>query len=157
MAGEPPNGNWGSARKTFFKVLIETKVAVRIRGMSERLLSVLVIDDQKEILDLVRLTLKPLKWTVNVAKTPQEGLALARSLVPDVILCDAAMPKMSGPEVIQILKTDPATAHIPVVLITGAADSELFAHVPWTNFLAKPFSPRELRDAIYSASAKPRE
>jgi CheY-like chemotaxis protein len=91
--------------------------------MNERLLSILVIDDQKEILELVRLTLKPLKWTVNAARTPQEGLALARSLVPDVILCDAAMPKMSGPEVIQILKTDPATAHIPVVLVTGTADS----------------------------------
>ena len=86
------------------------------------------------------------------AATPHDGLIIARTILPDVIICDAAMPKMSGPEVIHQLKLDPTTAHIPVILMTGVADAEPFQHVPWTNFLAKPFTPLELRDAIYSAS-----
>jgi CheY-like chemotaxis protein len=134
--------------------LIETTGRERIKGMSERSLSVLAIDDEADILESVRIALRPSGWIIATAVTPQDGLLMARTLLPDVILCDAAMPKMSGPEVIQQLKTDPATAHIPVVLMTGIAESHLFQHVAWTNFLAKPFSPEELRDAIYSASVK---
>jgi CheY-like chemotaxis protein len=122
--------------------------------MSKPTLSVLAIDDHAEVLTFIRQALRSSGWTVTTAASPEEGLSMARALLPDVILCDAAMPKMSGPEVIRILKEDPATVPIPVVLITGAADADLFQHVPWTNYLAKPFTVEELRDAIYSASVK---
>jgi CheY-like chemotaxis protein len=122
--------------------------------MSQRALSILAIDDHSDILNLIRSSLRRSGWTIAAAVTPQDGLIMARTLLPDVILCDAAMPQMSGPEVIQKLKSDPATANIPVVLMTGIADSAPFQHVPWTNFLAKPFTPEELRDAIYSASVR---
>jgi CheY-like chemotaxis protein len=122
--------------------------------MAKPALSILAIDDHPEILEFIRGALKSSGWTVAVAATPQDGLRLAKEMMPNVILCDAAMPKMSGPEVIRILKEDPATLQIPVVLITGAADADLFQHVPWTNYLAKPFTVEELKDAIYSASIK---
>jgi CheY-like chemotaxis protein len=122
--------------------------------MSKRVLTVLAIDDHAEILNLIRSVLRKTGWTVAEAATPKDGLIIARTLLPDVIICDAAMPKMSGPEVIHQLKQDSTTANIPVILMTGVADSEPFQHVPWTNFLAKPFTPVELRDAILSASVK---
>ena len=122
--------------------------------MAKPALSILAIDDHPEILEFIRGALRSTGWTVELASTPQDGLRIARERLPNVILCDAAMPKMSGPEVIRLLKEDPATAQIPVVLITGAADAEMFQHVPWTNYLAKPFTVEELRDAIFSASAK---
>ena len=122
--------------------------------MATPALSILAIDDHPEILEFIRRALRSSGWTVAVASTPQDGLRMAKEIMPNVILCDAAMPKMSGPEVIRILKEDPATVHIPVVLITGAADADLFVHVPWTNYLSKPFTVEELRDAIYSASVK---
>jgi CheY-like chemotaxis protein len=122
--------------------------------MSKRALSILAIDDEPDILESVRIALRPSGWSVVGAVTPEEGLAMAQQFLPDVILCDAAMPKMSGPEVIQRLKANPVTTSIPVVLMTGIAESHLFDHVPWTSFIAKPFSPEELRDAIYSASTK---
>jgi CheY-like chemotaxis protein len=136
------------------RFLIEQGGAERIRDMSNRPLSILAIDDEADILEAVRIGVRSCGWTLAAAVTPEDGLIMARQLLPDVILCDAAMPKLSGPQVIQMLKEDPATAHIPVILMTGIAESHLFDHVPWTNFLAKPFGARELRDAIYSASLR---
>lgn len=64
------------------------------------------------------------------------------------------MPEFSGAQVIEMLKNDPATADMPVVLMTGIADADMFSHVAWTNFLAKPFGPKELRAAIEGATAR---
>ena len=125
--------------------------------MSKAALSILAIDDHAEVLTFIRQALRSSGWTVSTAATPHEGLSMAKAMLPNVILCDAAMPKMSGPEVIRLLKEDASTAHIPIVLITGAADADLFQHVPWTNYLSKPFTVEELRDAIYSASIKSTE
>jgi CheY-like chemotaxis protein len=122
--------------------------------MSDQIFSVLVIDDEPDVLESVRLGLRSTNWRVLTAATPADGLAKARTLLPNVILCDASMPRMSGPEVIQLLKNDPATAHIPVVLMTGIAEAYMFESVPWTGFLAKPFAPDELRDAVSSAAVK---
>ncbi len=75
----------------------------------------------------------------------------ARTYLPDVILCDASMPYLSGPQVITLLKNDPTTVNIPVILMTAVAEAHMFSDVPWTSFLAKPFTPQELREAIVSA------
>jgi len=78
-------------------------------------------------------------------------MALARKINPDVILCDADMPDLSGPQLIEMLKSDPATARIPVVLLTGFSDPDMFSHVRWTGFLGKPFTPSELLSALRHA------
>ena len=69
--------------------------------MSNPSLSILAIDDDPGILESVRIALRIEGWTLAAAVTPEDGLLMAHKLLPDVILCDAAMPKMSGPEVIQ--------------------------------------------------------
>jgi CheY-like chemotaxis protein len=117
-----------------------------------RSLCVVIIDDEEVVAKSISLCLRKSGYTLHATTKPKEAVALVRKTNPDVILCDAAMEHISGPEVIENLKADPATAHIPIVLMTGFAES-MFAHVPWTGFLSKPFGPSELIAALHHAVA----
>ena len=114
-------------------------------------LSVLIIDDDPHIARLVATCLRSSGCILNSTLKGKEGLALAGKIVPDVILCDADMPDLGGPQLIEMLKLNPATARIPVVLMTGFADPHMFSHVRWTGFLGKPFTPSELLSALRHA------
>jgi len=120
--------------------------------MDKRVFSVLVIDDEADVLKAVQLCLRSSGLKLTTTTEPKKVLELARTLAPDVILCDADMPDVSGPQLIVMLKNDPATAQIPVILMTAVAEAHMFSHVPWTSFLGKPFSAKELREAIVSAA-----
>lgn len=120
---------------------------------STRTLSVLAIDDEVGILRIVQLCCRQKGWQVAVISDLESGVELESNFLPDVILCDALMPRVSGPQFIQTLKADPETAGIPVVLMTGVATADMFSHVPWTGFLGKPFGSEELIAAIESAVA----
>lgn len=120
--------------------------------MDKRVFSVLVIDDEPDVLKAVQLCLRSSGLKLTLTTDPKKGLEMARTLKPDVILCDAAMPDFSGPQLITLLKSDAATAWIPVILMTAVAEAYMFSHVAWTSFLAKPFSAKELREAIVSAA-----
>jgi CheY-like chemotaxis protein len=119
--------------------------------MEKRVFSVLVIDDEPAVLKSVQLCLRSSGLKLSMTTDPRQGLEMARTSRPDVILCDAAMPDLSGPQLISMLKTDATTAHIPVILMTAVAEAHMFSHVAWTSFLAKPFSAKELREALVSA------
>ncbi|HWN96237.1 MAG TPA: response regulator [Methylomirabilota bacterium] len=120
--------------------------------MKGRSLSVLVIDDEPTIAKMVDLCLKRTGWTVHTTLDPTQGAALARCIKPDVILCDAQMPHVSGAQIISQLRADAETAQIPIVLMSGG-DAEAFSHVPLAGFLQKPFGPKEVRAALASAAA----
>lgn len=113
----------------------------------------LIIDDEPDVARLVATCLRKSGCTLNATVKPKEGAALARKINPDVIMCDADMPGLSGAQLIEIIKSDPAIAHIPVILMTGFAGPEMFSHVRWTGFLSKPFSPAELISALRNAVA----
>ena len=121
--------------------------------MKSRDISVLVIDDDSSVTTLVATLLRRSGFTVSSATQAHDAFRLAHRIQPDVVLCDAAMPELSGPQVIEALKADPATAEIPVVLMTGIADAHMFAHARWTGFLGKPFDRAELCAAVRSAIA----
>ena len=121
--------------------------------MKSRNISVLVIDDDSSVTTLVSTLLRRSGFTVSSATQARDAFRLAHRIQPDVVLCDAAMPELSGPQVIEALKADPATAEIPVVLMTGIADAHMFAHARWTGFLGKPFDREELCAAVRSAIA----
>ena len=112
---------------------------------------VLVIDDDADVVKSIQACLRSTGWTIETTLDAREGLDLAVRVRPDVVLCDASMPELSGPRVIELLKQNPATSGIPVVLMSGYADPAMFSRVPWTVFLAKPFSPQELRAALENA------
>lgn len=108
---------------------------------------ILVVDDNAELLDLICFNLKQAGFATGTARDGVEALKKARSLAPDLILLDLMLPELDGFAVCEILRHDPATASIPVMMIT-ALNSELsrFAGLEAgaNEYVTKPFSPRAL-------------
>jgi len=107
----------------------------------------LIIDDDPDLLMLVRRTLEfTAGWEVTTAASGAAGIDLARATPPQVILVDVMMPEMDGYEVCRRLKGDPATAAVPVVLLTARRDLNglKLADSGAAGVLLKPFEPAEL-------------
>ena len=107
----------------------------------------LIIDDDPDLASLIRRTLEfTAGWEAQTALSGAAGIALARSAPPDVILVDVMMPEMDGYEVCRRLKADPATATVPVVLLTARRDldEQLLTGTGAAGVLFKPFQPQDL-------------
>jgi CheY-like chemotaxis protein len=115
-------------------------------------LSVLVIDDEMDVIKSVEILLQPYGYKLLSTIDPNQALTLAREAQPDVILCDARMPDLNGAQVIALLKYDPATAHIPIVMMTGYAQAHRYANVEWTAFVEKPFTAEALVEVLHRAT-----
>lgn len=106
---------------------------------------ILVIDDEPDLLELIRTTLRLLKgWDVMTARSGPEGLALAEREVPDAIILDVMMPGMDGFEVFRLLQAQPVTKDIPVFLLTAKVritDQADYAQAGIKRVIAKPFDP----------------
>lgn len=126
--------------------------------MSELRGRILIIEDDPDIMRLLNRTLTSAGYQVVHAYGGEDALRKIQTNVPDLVLTDLAMPRMSGVQVIQTLKRDPETAHIPVVAVTahmwdGIAQSAGQAGVD--GFINKPFSSKTLLQevAAYLAGA----
>jgi DNA-binding response OmpR family regulator len=115
--------------------------------------TVLVVDDEQDILDLVRYRLENDGYRVITASDGQTGLALAQEEHPDLCILDVMMPKLTGLEVLAHLRADPATAETRVIMLTARGQDadidrgfELGAH----DYVTKPFSPKELRRRVHA-------
>lgn len=109
--------------------------------------TVLVVDDEPDVVDLVRYGLGRAGHEILVAADGRSALRIARERRPDLIVLDLMLPQLSGQEVCRELKADPETANIPVLMLTAhglpgerVAGLELGAD----DYVSKPFSPREL-------------
>jgi diguanylate cyclase len=111
---------------------------------------VLVIDDETNVTKTVRFLLQREGFEVCVAENADRGLELAFDTQPDLILCDVSMPGLSGLEMLRVLKGNPRTAHIPVVLMSGW---EQFDCAGIFTFLKKPFDATSLLGAARNALA----
>ena len=113
---------------------------------------ILSIDDEKEIIDLIRLILGRRGFEVSGATGGKAGLEAVRSQHPDLVLLDLMMPDMDGWEVYQQMKADEATRRIPVIVVTAKAqsiDKVLGLHIAKVDdYIAKPFSPQELLTSV---------
>jgi two-component system response regulator VicR len=113
---------------------------------------VVYIEDEQEMIDLVRLILSRKNYEVIGANGGREGLDLVRKSMPEAILLDLMMPDMDGWEVYQQLKADDKARLIPVIVITAKAqsiDKVLGLHIAKVDdYIAKPFSPKELVDSL---------
>jgi len=112
---------------------------------------VLVVDDVPSIVQLIRGALADQAVDLVAAADGQTGLDLARSLLPDLILLDLALPVVDGWDVLAALKADDATASVPVVIVTAHGDSDSASRARGggaSAFIAKPFRPAELRRII---------
>lgn len=113
---------------------------------------ILCIEDEPEMIDLIRLILGRRGFDVHGAAGGIEGIRLVREILPDLVLLDLMMPDMDGWEVYQQMKADTATRDIPVIVVTAKAqniDKVLGLHIAKVDdYIAKPFSPQELMDSV---------
>lgn len=113
---------------------------------------VLYIEDEQEMIDLVRLILSRKGYEVMGANGGREGLELVERERPDLVLLDLMMPDMDGWDVYQQLRTEEVTRQIPVIVITAKAqsiDKVLGLHIARVDdYISKPFSPQELVDSV---------
>jgi len=113
---------------------------------------VVCIEDEPEMIDLVRLILSRRGVEVIGANGGIEGLAVVREEEPDLILLDLMMPDMDGWEVYQQIKADAKLRNIPVVVVTAKAqsiDKVLGLHIAKVDdYITKPFGPQELLDSV---------
>jgi CheY-like chemotaxis protein len=109
---------------------------------------VLIVDDEDDIRELAHISLERVGgFQVIAASSGQDALRLAASEEPDAIVLDAMMPGLNGPETLERLKADAATARIPVVFLTGSVqevERERFKELGAHGILTKPFDPMTL-------------
>jgi len=113
---------------------------------------ILCIEDEPEMIELVRLILERKGYRVTGALGGEKGLEELRKEKPDLILLDLMMPDMDGWEVYRQMKADPNLANIPVIVVTAKAqsiDKVLGLHIAKVeDYVTKPFGPQELLDSI---------
>ncbi len=108
---------------------------------------ILVVDDEEDILELLRFNLSREGCQVFCASSGEEALRLVRSEIPDLIVLDLMLPGIDGLEVTRRLKSDPNTKHLPIVMLTAKgeeADIVTGLELGADDYVTKPFSPRIL-------------
>src|SRR5438105_7897485 len=109
---------------------------------------ILIVEDEKDVVDLLALNLRKAGgFIISTATDGAAGLAKASADKPDFIILDLMLPKMPGLEVCKLLKSDPATKHIPILMLTARAeeiDRIVGLEFGADDYVTKPFSPREV-------------
>ena len=108
---------------------------------------ILIVEDERDILDLVRLYTEKEGYRTSLAATGPDALRLAKSDRPDLILLDLMLPDLDGLEVCKRLRSDPATAMIPIIMLTAKAeesDTIIGLELGADDYVTKPFSPKAL-------------
>jgi two-component system phosphate regulon response regulator PhoB len=109
--------------------------------------NILVVDDEPDLLELIDTNLTAAGFHVLTAANGSEALRRARALQPQLILLDVMLPELDGLEVCKLLRLDPATRSIPIVMLTARAteiDRVLGLELGADDYVTKPFSVREL-------------
>jgi len=113
---------------------------------------VVCVEDEPEMIDLIRLILSRKGFEVIGANGGKQGLETIREQKPDLVLLDLMMPDMDGWEVYQQMKADKEITDIPVIVVTAKAqsiDKVLGLHIAKVDdYISKPFSPQELLDSV---------
>ncbi len=120
---------------------------------------VLVVEDERDVADLIRYNLTKEGYDVVVAPTGSDALKQAREVHPDLVLLDIMVPQLNGWEVCRRLKQDVETKNIPVIMVTGRVeegDKVLGFEMGADDYVTKPFSPRELLARIRAVARRGR-
>jgi two-component system response regulator VicR len=119
---------------------------------------VICIEDEPEMIDLVKLILSRRGFQVIGAMGGREGLEAIQREKPDLVLLDLMMPDMDGWEVYQKMKADDASRSIPVIVVTAKAqsiDKVLGLHIAKVDdYITKPFGPQELLESVEKVLAR---
>ena len=114
-------------------------------------LTILSVDDERDVTDLVRYHLSRIGLNVVTAANGRQALSAIESRKPDLLLLDLMLPAIDGFGVCEILRRQPETATIPIILLTAWSTSDarhLGLELGALDYLTKPFSPKELVDRV---------
>jgi len=109
--------------------------------------NILIVDDEEDVLELVRYNLDKNGYSTETATTGEEALTKARAKLPDLVILDLMLPGIDGLEVCRKLKSDTKTQHIPVIMLTAKgeeADIVTGLELGADDYVTKPFSPKVL-------------
>lgn len=118
---------------------------------------ILIAEDERDIRDLITFTLRFANYDVVAASNGEEAVSLARKEVPDLILMDVRMPRMTGYEACAAIKAEPELKDIPIIFLSAKGqDSEIQAGLQAgaTEYLLKPFAPDQLTARIQAILAQ---
>lgn len=108
---------------------------------------ILVVEDEEDILELIRYNLQKEGYTVTGATSGEEALVCVKSGMPDLVLLDLMLPGVNGLDVCRQLRQDPASSHVPIIIVTAKdeeSDIVLGLELGADDYVAKPFSPKVL-------------
>ena len=129
-------------------------------------LKLLVIDDEQDILNLIRLSLEPAGFRVLRTTRPEEGLSLALREKPDLLILDIMMPDLDGLELLRRVRRHPRLGRVPAIVVSAkanTADQRRMLQLSQTQedsidaFVGKPFSPAELLKVVKQVLIKHRD
>lgn len=109
--------------------------------------NILIVDDEEDVLELVRYNLDKNGYKLDTAASGEEALAKARAKMPDLIILDLMLPGIDGLEVCKKLKSDSKTQNIPVIMLTAKSEeSDIITGLELgaDDYVTKPFSPKVL-------------
>lgn len=125
--------------------------------MSGSMKRILLVDDEPDLSKMIMGRLKMWGYDVTSAPDGQQGLELARSMEPDLLLLDLMLPKLNGYEVCTLLKQDARFQRIPIIMLTARAqqsDRRQALECGADAYLPKPYQAEELRRTIEGLLAK---
>jgi len=108
---------------------------------------ILIVEDEEDILELIRFNLEQNGFVCSVAGSGEKGLKMARLRQPDLMILDIMLPGIDGHDVCKLLKNDPETQDIPILMLTAKVGEDDIVHglnIGADDYVTKPFSPKEL-------------
>ncbi len=117
---------------------------------------VLLIEDEANIAEAMRFLLARDGWAVDVQTDGAAGLAILRASPPDLVILDLMLPGLSGLEILTALRASPATAHLPVIMLTAKGqgrDRDAATRAGVTRFMTKPFANADLLAQVRAVMA----
>jgi DNA-binding response OmpR family regulator len=118
---------------------------------------ILIAEDEKDIRDLITFTLRFAGHEVTTTTNGEEAYEAVQQLLPDLVLLDVRMPRMTGYEACEKIKANEKTSHIPVVFLSAKgqeAEVQTGLNVGALEYIVKPFAPEQLTEQIRSILAK---
>jgi two-component system alkaline phosphatase synthesis response regulator PhoP len=118
---------------------------------------ILIAEDERDIRDLITFTLRFAGYEVVAATNGEEATVLAKQEIPDLILLDVRMPRMTGYEACAVIKADPRLKDIPVIFLSAKgqeAEIQAGLQAGATEYLLKPFAPDQLTTRIKTILTK---
>lgn len=113
--------------------------------------NVLVIEDEQNIVEAISFILSRDGWTVHVHSNGATAIEAVHARRPDVVILDVMLPGRSGYDILRDLRDDPATAALPVLMLTArgqARDREMALRAGASHYMTKPFSNAEVLEAL---------